>query len=459
MSRHFDLVVIGGGPAGITLARMLGRRMRVAVVRPEAHSMIYCAMPYAIEGIMPPERVYKKDTLVTEAGAELVRDRAVRLDLDSRQVFLAEGEPLTYGKLVLTMGSLPIRPPLPGIELPGAMTCKTQEDLTTLCDLAGRGLGHAVVVGAGAIGIELAQALNARGVHTTLVDMMDSILPNLADADMVTGARALLEENGIETRLGVAVESLTGDGCVEGLRLGGGETLAFTDASPIHTGTGQSLKGIVVFAVGARADLDLVRDTALELGRDGIRVDSRMRTNLPDVYACGDCVEFASGITGEVTPGRLATNAVPMAKVLGRNLLGEDREYPGFFNGAATRVYDQFIGGTGLTEAACARHRIETVTGYGETTTQFPIMPDAKPLRVKLIARRDSGRLVGAQVVSGEPVAARIDLLTFAIQAGAGLRELTELSYSSQPYQAFFPAANAVVLAAENALAARTETP
>lgn len=453
MSQPYEVLIVGGGPAGITLARMLGRRMRTAVIRPEAHSMIYCAMPYAIEGIMAPEKVYKKDALVTDAGAELLRDRAVRVDLDAKRVHLATGATVSYRKLVLAMGSLPILPRLPGSDLPGVMAFKTQEDLEALCSLVEKGLAKAVVVGAGAIGIELAQALKARHLDTTLVDKMDSILPNLVDADMAQAPYATLAAHGIDVRLGTGVDSLAGGSCVEAVHFAGGDSIRFGDAPPVRTEQGQEIRGLVAFAVGARADLALIQDTSLQVGRDGIRVDSRMRTNVPDVYACGDCVEFTSAITGMVVPGKLATNAVPMAKVLAHNLLGEDREYPGFLNGAATRVYEHFVGGTGLTERACRELGIETVTGYGETTTQFPIMPDAKPLRVKLVARRDKGLLLGGQVVSGEAVAARIDLLTFAIQKEATLRDLAALSYASQPYQAFFPAANAFVLAAENAWA------
>ncbi len=120
-----------------------------------------------------------------------------------------------------------------------------------------------------------------------------------------------------------------------------------------------------------------------------------METNIKDVYACGDCVEFKSGITGKVVPGKLATNAVPMAKVLAYNLLGKDYEYPGFFNGAATKVYDSFIGGTGLTETEAKKSGFKTVIGYAELMTQFPIMPEAKKLNIKLIANSKTGVIIG----------------------------------------------------------------
>ena len=204
-----------------------------------------------------------------------------------------------------------------------------------------------------------------------------------------------------------------------------------------------------------KPQIDLVKNSGIETGRDGILVNGKMETSLTDVYAVGDCAQFVSGITGEVTPGKLATNAVPMAKILGFNLMGRDRTYLGFYNGAATKVGGYYVGGTGLPETAAESAGYSVRTGYSEVTTRFPIMPEAKRMKIKLVVDVASMRLLGAQIVSGEPVTGRIDLLTFAIQQKATVEDLTALSYSSQPYQSFFPAANGIVLAAEDILKKR----
>jgi NADPH-dependent 2,4-dienoyl-CoA reductase/sulfur reductase-like enzyme len=206
---------------------------------------------------------------------------------------------------------------------------------------------------------------------------------------------------------------------------------------------------MVVFATGFRPVIPEVRNATLDRGRWGIIVSDALQTSVEDIYAAGDCVQFRSGITGRPVQGKLATNAVPMAKVLGFNLLGQHRTYSGFYNGAATRVADRYVGGTGLTENAAGDAGLEIVCGHGKVTTQFPILPEAKELRVKLVVEKSTRRLVGGQVSSGEPVCAHIDLLTFAIQRQATVEELAGLSYSAQPYQSFFPAANGIVLAAE----------
>jgi NADPH-dependent 2,4-dienoyl-CoA reductase/sulfur reductase-like enzyme len=175
-----------------------------------------------------------------------------------------------------------------------------------------------------------------------------------------------------------------------------------------------------------------------------------MKTSVESIYACGDAVEFRSAVTGRNLSGKLATNAVPMAKVLAENLSGNKMAYAGFYNGAATRVNDYYIGGTGLTEQNAKREGFKVITGYGEATTKFPVMPGARKIRVKLIADAASGRIIGGQIVSGEPVTFLVDLITLAMQNAMTADGLTELSYSAQPYQSFFPAGNVIVMAAES---------
>jgi len=446
---EYDIAVIGGGPAGITLAKMLGKKLKMAVIRPEDHSMIYCAMPYVIEGLIDCETTLKKDALVTDAGAELIRETVRSIDFDSKSLTLDQSG-IRYKKLIIATGAMPFIPPIPGSDLEGVSGFKTGEDLNRILDLVKNGLESAVVVGAGAIGIELALALNSRSIDVHLVDIATSPLPNLADSDMTDGIRDEIAKCGIHLHLGAKVTELKGDGQVREVVMDNGGSIHLSSLDDCTVNENGGLKGIVIFSVGVKPSLSLVEGTQLEIGRDGIIVNERMETNLKDVYAVGDCVQFSSGITGDVIPGKLATNAVPMAKVLGFNLIGKDRHYPGFYNGAATKVGKFFIGGTGFTENAAKICGFDVVCGYSEVTTKFPIIPGTETISVKLVADRKSHKLIGAQIVSGEPVTGRIDLLTFAIQKESTIEDLTSLSYSAQPYQSFYPAANSVVLAAED---------
>ncbi len=441
---NYEILVIGGGPAAITIAKILGKKKMVGVIRPEDHSMIYCAMPYAIEGIVGMEKTLKSDSLVTDAGAKLIRDKVSSVDFEKKTVLTEGGKAIGYEKLVIATGSDPFLPPIEGNDYKGVHVFKSEHDLKQMNEaVKGKKLEKAVVVGAGAIGVELALALQQCGLETHIVDMADSVLPNLLDPDMAGPAEEQLAKAGLTLHLGQKTEKIIGDGKAEQVALDNGEVIDLTGENSSY--------GIVAFCVGMRAGVEIFRDTKLEIGRTGIVIDNKMRTNIPDVYAMGDCAQFVSGITGEISEGKLATNAVPMARMFAKNILGAGREYKGFFNGAATRVGDVFVGGTGLSEQA-ARGKYNVVTGVAELTTTFPIMPEAKPVKMKLVADADTMRVLGAQVVSGSPVADKIDTITLAIQNELTVNDLTEFSYSAQPYQSFFPANNLIVACAEEIL-------
>ena len=297
------------------------------------------------------------------------------------------------------------------------------------------GMENAVVIGAGAIGVELAQALAARGVDTVLADMADSVLPNLADPEMTAPAAEELQRRGSRLKLGRKALELRARQDNPAL-IGG---VVFDDGSIEKA-------DLVVFAVGMRPEVSLFEGSGLEIARDGIIVDSRMRTSIEDVYAVGDCVSFTSAITGASVSSHYVSNIIK--PTLAANLKGEDREYPGFINGAATKAGELFIGGTGMKEEEAKGH-FQVLCGYSEFTTTFPIMPGAKKARLKLLADRESGRIIGGQIVSGQPVTDKVDQISMAIQFGLKVEDLLNFSYSSQPWQSFYPAHNLLVKAAE----------
>ncbi len=443
--KHYDVITIGGGPAGITVAKNLGQHKRVAVIRPEKYSMVYCAMPYVIEDVIPIEKSFKKDALVTDAGADLIRGTVTRVDFESKSLTLEDGRRMTWEDLIIATGAEPILPPIEGVEKQGVCVFKTEEHLRVIKEMVEEhDIRTSVVVGAGAIGIEVAQALAKVTEQCHLVDMEEHILPNLADPEMVAPLEEVLAESGVILHMGSKVVRLDGESWVNAVHLDDGTTIAFG-------GSDDAPGGIIVFSVGMRAKTELFTDTPLAIGPQGIIVNDRMETNIPHVYAVGDCVQYISGITGEVVAGKLATNAVPMARMLCKNLLGEDRRYPGFFNGAATKVGSFFIGGTGLKEREAARWT-EVICDHAELTTIFPILPGAKPVRLKLVAQRQGGRILGGQILSGEPVIDKLNIITLAIQKKMSLLDLAQLSYAAQPYQSFFPANNVIVACAEKIL-------
>ncbi len=449
-----DVLIIGGGPVGIQASRMLCTskpKPRVHVVRPEDYSMVYCAIPYAIEGLIPLEKTFKKDSLVTDSGAELVRGTVRSVNARDHIAILEDGREVTYGKMLLATGATPFRPPMPGVNAQNVFTVKTEADTRKIlsqlarnaqCDTLDPG-AHSkppqkvVVIGAGAIGIEQALAYRANQLEVHLIEMQNHVLPHLIDTDMAGPVTEQLANAGVHLHLGTRLESLKGDQYITRVHLSGDETI---DLDPEHD--------FVVISIGMTPVIDFLDASEFERTSDGLVVDKHMKTSAPDVWAAGDCVAYLSGIDGEHLGGKLATNAVPMAKVAARNMMGTPTAYPGFFNGAATIVGKLRIGGTGFTETFAASRGMKVYTSDVTTTARFPMMPDAGSIKIKLIFEKESDRLVGAQVLGTEAVAERIDLLTFAIQRGVTALELSELSYSAQPWQTFFPARNAIVEAA-----------
>jgi len=440
--KTYDILTIGGGPAGITIAKILGRQKKVGVIRPEDHSMVYCAMPYVLEDLIPIEKTLKRDELITDSGADLIRATVTDVSFEKNTITLNDGSICKYEHLIIATGATPMIPPISGTDLKGVYTFKTENDLKLIISaIKEKRIKQAVVVGAGAIGIELAQALNSVVEECHLVEMAGSVLPNLIDEDVSRDVQDEMENLGISLHLKNKVTHIEGRDRVDRIILSQGADISFGDD-----------EGLVVFATGMKANTDLFEDTELRLGNHGIVINNKMETNIEDVYAVGDCVQFESGITHEITLGKLATNAVPMARILAHNILGDDRTYEGYYNGAATKVGSLFVGGTGLTEEA-AKNRFNVVVGYSELTTTFPIMPGAKHIKMKLIADKKTLRVIGGQIVSGSTVTDKIDIITLAIQNGLTTWNLTNFSYSAQPYQSFFPASNPIVACAERIIA------
>ncbi len=434
MQKH-DILIIGGGPAGITLTKNIKDKRDIGIIRPEDHSMVYCAMPYVIEDLLPYDKTLKEDSIVTDTGANLIRDKVTDVDFEDKIVKTEKNNQYGYNELVIATGADPILPPIPGAKLDNVMTFKTEKDLKKILNIVDNGIKNVSVVGAGAIGIELAQALNEKGVNTNLIDMMPTVLPNLLDEDISKKAQEELKELGLNLFLDSKVTELKGDKSVESIVLGNEEVKS----------------DLVIFAVGMSANVEFLKESDLEIGKDGIVVNEKMETNIEDVYAVGDCIQYECAITGNITSGKLATNAVAMGRVLAANLVGKDRSYEGFYNGAATKVGKYYVGGTGLSERL-AKDKFDIVVSKSKFTTAFPIMPFAKDVEMKLIVNKENNKVLGGQLISGEPVTDKVDKLTMAIQYGIDVYELLDFNYSSQPYQSFYPAHNLLVKAAENAV-------
>jgi NADPH-dependent 2,4-dienoyl-CoA reductase/sulfur reductase-like enzyme len=240
----------------------------------------------------------------------------------------------------------------------------------------------------------------------------------MLDADMAKVVQEHLAEKGMCIITGKAVEEFLGDEKVTAIMAGGEKTEA----------------DLFISAFGVRANTKLAVDAGIPLGETrAIKTNSRMETDVKDVYAVGDCAESPNIITHRSTCAQLGTIAVRQGKVAGANAAGDYAQFTGILASAVTRLFEIEAGVTGLTEAAAARNRIEVVTGTISSKTKADYYPTAKPIKVKLVVEKESQRIVGAQIIGGEEVTQRINALSFAIQKQMTVRELTKADTAYAP--------------------------
>jgi NADH oxidase (H2O2-forming) len=273
-------------------------------------------------------------------------------------------------------------------------------------------------MGAGLIGLETGVAFIERGLKVTLVEMLPQILPAMLDADMAKLVQEHLQEKGLNILTEKPVEEFLGDDKVTAIIAGGEKIEA----------------DLFLSAFGVRANTKLAIEAGIPLGESkAIKTNSKMETDVPDVYAVGDCAEAPNLITHKAVCAQLGTIAVRHGKVAGANAAGSYSQLPGVLASAVTRLFDIEAGVTGLTEVVAKRAGIEVVKGAIGSKTKADYYPGALPIKVKLIVEKESQRIIGAQIVGGEEVTQRINALSFAIQKDMTVRELAKADTAYAP--------------------------
>jgi NADH oxidase (H2O2-forming) len=280
------------------------------------------------------------------------------------------------------------------------------------------GAKSAIIMGAGLIGLETGVGLIERGLKVTVVEMLPQILPQFLDADMAKLVQNHLEEKGMQILLNKTVEEFLGSDKVTSIKA-----------------SGEVLKAdLFLSAFGVRANTKLAVEAEIPLGESkGIKTNSRMETEVKDVYAVGDCAEAPSLITHRPMCAQLGTVAVREGKVAGANAGGGYSLFNGVLASAVTQLFEIEAGSTGLTETVAARNSIEVVTGAISSKTRAAYYPNSKSVKVKLVVEKESQRIIGAQIVGGEEVTQRVNALSFAIQKGINVRELAKADTAYAP--------------------------
>jgi len=419
------LAIVGGDAAGMSAAANARRRDSdveiVAFEKGSFTSYSACGIPYYLGGLIEDidDLVARSPERHEENGIDVrMETEVVAIDLDRRELELAGGAREGFDQLVLATGARAVAPPIPGAE--ATEPARTLDAAQRLRERLERGDGHdAVVVGAGYIGLEMAEALIERELRVALVDQAPEVFPAL-DPDMAVHVREAAEGLGIEIFTSTSVEEvlLDDDGAPRGVRTSAGELPAR------H----------VVLATGVKPAVDVATSAGLQTGPTGaLAVDAHQRcAGVEGVWAAGDCVESHHRLLDRPVNIQLGTHANKQGRIAGVNATGGDLVFPGVIGTAISRLCKREVALTGLTEAQAADAGLDAFASTVEADSRAAYFPGNGPVWVKLVVERGSGRVLGAQVVGAETAGKRIDTLAMAVWNGMAVDELqwVDLSYA-----------------------------
>ena len=423
------LAIIGGDAAGMSAASIARRRDEqleiVAFERGEYTSYSACGIPYYVGGdVEDLERLVSRDPAEHRKRGIDVRTgcEVVAIDLAARTLTVRsskDGESSEpFDQLVVATGAEAAPPPIPGADaIEPARTLDAGARLRASLERGGR---CAVVIGAGYIGLEMAEAFVAQGLNVTMIDRAPQVMLTL-DPDMACRVQEAAEEMGIRVVLDASIEEIvTGD-----------------DGAPVEVRTAQDTYAAdhVVIGTGAKPAVAVAEEAGLEVGDSGaLRVDDHQRCPGHDgVFAAGDCAESRHRVLDKQVNVQLGTHANKQGRIAGANATGADLAFPGVIGTAVSKICRYEVARTGISEREAADAGIEVVSATIEDRTRAGYYPGSGPIWVKLVAEPGTGRLLGGQIVGVEGAAKRIDVLATAIWTHLAVDELALLDLSYAP--------------------------
>ncbi len=440
--KKVDVLIVGGSAAGL-VAGITARRhypdASITLVRREEKVLIPCGIPYIFGTIGSPDKNLIPDTLLSKNGIDLIIDEVTSIDREAKAVTMKGGETIGYERLILGTGSLPIVPPLPGVDLENVFVAK--KDVQYLNNVL-KALDQArevVVIGGGFIGLEFADECRKRGLKVTVVELLPHCLFLVFDEEVCTRVEEELTKLGIKVMTNNKAKAILGNGKAERVQLDSGEELR-ADA--------------VIFGIGVRPNTELAQKAGLKIGeKRGIWVDRYMRTSDENIFAVGDCAEKTDFLTGKPSALRLASIATAEARIAGANLFTLKRANKGAVGVFSTKIGDLAIGMAGMREKTAREAGFDVVVGTAETVDKHPgSMPGATTLRVKLVFHKDSGKLLGGQACGGGSVGELVNVIAALIQGEMTADDVATYQMGTHPALTASPIAYPLVNAAEMAL-------
>ncbi len=449
-------VIIGGVAGGASCAARLRRLDETAEIvvleRGDYVSYANCGLPYHIGGtikerssllLQSPEAMREKYNVDVRTANEVTAINRDRKTVTVKRLENGEVYEEPYDKLVISTGSSPLRPPIPGIDSPRIRTLWTVPDTDEVKKLVHRqDVRRAAVIGGGFIGLEMAENLKNTGLDVSVVEMQKQVLPPL-DFEMAQLLHENLSENGVRLYLGDGVERFSDNGSFVTVTLKSGKTL---DAE------------LVILSIGVKPNGELAKAAGLEVNaRGGIVVSDRLLTSDPDIYAVGDVIEVEDYVFKDRTMIPLAGPANKQGRIAADNIAGMDERYHGTQGASVAKIFDLTAASTGLNEKTLVArgmfkgHDYETVTIIQNSHAGY--YPCASPLTLKLLFSADGSKIFGAQIVGRDGVDKRIDTIGVVQRLGGGIEAFKELEFAyAPPYSSAKDPVNMVGFTADNVL-------
>jgi NADPH-dependent 2,4-dienoyl-CoA reductase/sulfur reductase-like enzyme len=466
MTGNRRILIIGGVAAGTSAASKARRtdpKADIKIIQEEPLvSYGACGIPYVIEGLIdsfnrliarPAERFKNKYNIDI-----ITNTRAVKIDGLNKKVYAKNVDHsnngneysgaaskqiiLDYDSLVIATGARSAIPKIKGIfvndddisndvkrslkAVKGLLLLRNYGDGIHIQDSI-RNSKSCVIVGAGLIGIEMAEAFRRRGMDVTIVEMSDHVLSSLLNEDMSDIVKRELEDNGVKVVLGEGLEEVVTSSSPS--------LHSLSSPSPSRdvrylelvktTKNKEIATDLVLLGTGVRPNSQIAKNAGIELGvHDAIRVDEHMRTNVPDIFAAGDCATARNYITNRDVYLPLGTTANKQGRVAGENAAGGNIEFKGVAGSVITKTFDLYVGKTGLDKQEALENGFDPVEKEIKSVTRAGYYPNKKSILIKLVADKKSRRILGAQIIGREAVKGRIDLIAFALLVRATVDDL-----------------------------------
>jgi NADPH-dependent 2,4-dienoyl-CoA reductase/sulfur reductase-like enzyme/rhodanese-related sulfurtransferase len=421
------IVIVGGvagGASAAAKARRVDENAEIQVFERGPYiSFANCGLPYFIAGeiddrakliVMTPEKFWERSRVRAHVNHEVLSINRAAKTIHVKQPD-GRHRDVPYDKLILSQGAKPIMPPIPGATLPHVFTLRDIPDMDRIAAFVSeRQPRHAVIIGGGFIGLEMAEAFHHRGIHVTIVERNPYILP-LLDRDMAVHLQNQIRRDDFDFKTNAEAARFTNDG------------VEFADG-------GRLPADLILMSVGVKAEVELARAAGLEIGETGgVKTNGRLESSDPNIYAVGDAAETTHGLTGARARIALAGPANRQGRIAGANAAGARLIYPGALGTSIVRVLNMAAGFTGLNSSQAMKAGFTFFTSLTRDNSHAHYYPGAKPVLIKIVAEEGTGRLLGAQVLGERGVDKRVDVLATAITGKMSVFDLENLDLAYSP--------------------------